>query len=69
MMVKLQFKDNLIVTDSSSITEKNIESIYGIIALSGPIEKIRNVSDLFKGKFFNEELTLSTFEKWMEKGV
>ncbi len=66
MMVKLQFKDNLIVTDSSSITEKNIESIYGIIALSGPIEKIRNVSGLFKGKFFNEELTLSTFEKWME---
>lgn len=65
-MVKLQFKDNLIVTDSSSITEKNIESIYGIIALSGPIEKIRNVSDLFKGKFFNEELTLSTFKKWME---
>ncbi|WP_304236754.1 hypothetical protein [Phocaeicola plebeius] len=65
-MIELGKKNNLIVIDSSQIiTDKNIP-IYGVVSVSGSIESIEYVAEMFKERLSDNCMSLSSFEKWME---
>lgn len=64
-MIKLEITDNLIVTDSNIV--KDIKaSMYAIVSVSGSMDSIVHVAEIFKGKLSDKCMSLSSFEEWME---
>ena len=65
-MIKLGKMNNLIAIDSSQIvTDKNIP-IYGVVSVSGSMESIGYVAEMFKERLSGNCMSLSSFERWME---
>lgn len=64
-MIKLELTDNLIVTDSNIV--KDIKaSMYAIVSVSGSMDSIVHVAEIFKEKLSDKCMSLSSFEEWME---
>ena len=50
-MIKLEITDNLIVSDSQIVKDINA-SMYAIVSVSGSMDSIEYVAEIFKEKLF-----------------
>lgn len=64
-MIKLGMTDNLIVTDSQTVKDVSA-SMYSIVSVSGSLESIEHVAEIFKEKLSDKCMSLSSFEEWIE---
>lgn len=64
-MIKLEMTDNLIVSDSQIVKDINA-SMYAIVSVSGSMDSIEYVAEIFKEKLSDKCMSLSSFEKWIE---
>lgn len=59
-------KNNLIVTDSSQIVKDKNIPLYGIVSVAGSKDSIEHVANILYEQLSDKNLSLSSFEKWME---
>lgn len=64
-MIKLGMTDNLIVTDSQTVKDISA-SMYAIVSVSGSMESIEHVAEIFKEKLSDKCMSLSSFKDWIE---
>ena len=64
-MIKLGMTDNLIVTDSQTVKDISA-SMYAIVSVSGSMESIEHVAEIFKEKLSDKCMSLSSFKEWIE---
>ena len=64
-MIKLEITDNLIVSDSQIVKDINA-SMYAIVSVSGSMDSIEYVAEIFKEKLSDKCMSLSSFKEWIE---
>lgn len=64
-MIKLGMTDNLIVTDSQTVKDISA-SMYAIVSVSGSLDSIEHVAEIFKEKLSDKCMSLSSFQEWIE---
>lgn len=64
-MIKLEITDNLIVSDSQIVKDINA-SMYAIVSVSGSMDSIEYVAEIFKVKLSDKCMSLSSFKEWIE---
>lgn len=64
-MTKLEITDNLIVSDSQIVKDINA-SMYAIVSVSGSMDSIEYVAEIFKEKLSDKCMSLSSFKEWIE---
>lgn len=64
-MTKLEITDNLIVSDSQIVKDINA-SMYAIVSVSGSVDSIEYVAEIFKEKLSDKCMSLSSFKEWIE---
>ena len=64
-MIKLEITDNLIVSDSQIVKDINA-SMYAIVSVSGSMDLIEYVAEIFKEKLSDKCMSLSSFKEWIE---